>query len=58
MSVLVGKKAPDFNATVVMGNNEIKEDFNFYNHIKGEMAILFFLSFGFYLRLPFRNYRF
>ena len=25
MAVLVGKKAPDFTATAVLGNNEIKE---------------------------------
>ena len=31
--MLVTKKAPDFTATTVMGNNEIVEDFNLYKNL-------------------------
>ena len=30
MSVLVGREAPDFTAPTVLGNGEIKDDYNLY----------------------------
>ena len=42
MSVLVGKKAPDFTASAVMPDGQINENFNLKEYIKGKIAILFF----------------
>lgn len=52
MAVLVGKPAPDFTAAAVMGNNEIKEDFNLAAHIKGKPAVLFFWPLDFTFVCP------
>ena len=50
MAVLVGKQAPDFTATAVYGNNEIKElklsDF------KGKPVVLFFYPLDFTFVCP------
>lgn len=52
MSVLVGKKAPDFTASTVMPNNEINDHFNLHNFIKGKIAILFFYPLDFTFVCP------
>ena len=52
MSVLVGKKAPDFIASTVMPNNEINDHFNLHNFIKGKIAILFFYPLDFTFVCP------
>lgn len=52
MAVLVGKAAPDFTAAAVMGNNEIKEDFNLAAHIKGKAAVIFFYPLDFTFVCP------
>lgn len=52
MSVLVGKQAPDFTANTVMADGEIKEDFNFAEHIKGKYAVLFFYPLDFTFVCP------
>lgn len=52
MSVLVGKQAPDFTANTVMADGEIKEDFNFADHIKGKYAVLFFYPLDFTFVCP------
>lgn len=52
MAVLVGKAAPDFNAVAVMGNNEIKENFNLKKHIAGKYAVLFFYPLDFTFVCP------
>ena len=36
MSVLVGRKAPDFTVPAVLGNGEIVDKFNLYNTIKNK----------------------
>jgi len=48
MAVLVNKPAPDFTATAVLGNNEIKE-IKFSEFTKGKYAVVFFwpLDFSF-----------
>ena len=51
MSVLVGKQAPDFTATAVMGNNEIKE-ITLSKAIKGKYAVLFFYPLDFTFVCP------
>jgi len=51
MTVLVGKPAPDFSATAVMGDNTIRE-FNFAHEIKGKYAVLFFYPLDFTFVCP------
>ncbi len=51
MSVLVGKKAPDFTANAVMGDNEIKE-ITLSKVIKGKYAVLFFYPLDFTFVCP------
>lgn len=52
MAVLVGKPAPDFTAAAVLGDNSIKEDFNFAQHIKGKAAVIFFYPLDFTFVCP------
>lgn len=52
MAVLVGKPAPDFTVTAVMGNNEINEGFNLLSHVKGKYAVLFFYPLDFTFVCP------
>jgi len=50
--VLVTREAPDFTTTAVLGNGEIKENFNLKNHIKGKAAVLFFWPLDFTFVCP------
>ncbi len=52
MSVLVGKRAPDFTASAVMPNNEIQDNFNLHNYIKGKIGVLFFYPLDFTFVCP------
>ena len=51
MAVLVGKPAPDFTATTVFGNNEIKE-MKFSEYTKGKYAVVFFYPLDFTFVCP------
>ena len=51
MAVLVGKAAPDFTATAVLGNNEIK-DITFSKFTKGKYAVVFFYPLDFTFVCP------
>ncbi len=51
MAVLVGKAAPDFTATAVLGNNEIK-DVTFSAVTKGKYAVVFFYPLDFTFVCP------
>ncbi len=51
MAVLVGKPAPDFTATAVLGNNEIK-DVTFSKIAKGKYAVVFFYPLDFTFVCP------
>ncbi|MBI5430460.1 MAG: peroxiredoxin [Nitrosomonadales bacterium] len=51
MAVLVGKAAPDFTATAVMGNNDIK-DITFSKAAKGKYAVVFFYPLDFTFVCP------
>jgi len=51
MGVLVGKKAPDFTANAVLGNNEIKE-ITLAKLTKGKYAVLFFYPLDFTFVCP------
>ena len=52
MSVLVGKKAPDFTAAAVMPNNEINESFSLHKYLQGRIGILFFYPLDFTFVCP------
>ena len=52
MSVLVGRKAPDFTAAAVLGSGEIVEDFKLSDHIKGKKAVIFFYPLDFTFVCP------
>ena len=52
MSVLVGRKAPDFTVPAVLGNGEIVDKFNLYNTIKNKYAIVFFYPLDFTFVCP------
>ena len=51
MGVLVGKKAPDFTANAVLGDNQIKE-ITLSKIIKGKYAVLFFYPLDFTFVCP------
>lgn len=50
--VLVTRSAPDFTAAAVLGDGEIVERFNFYKHIAGKPAVLFFWPMDFTFVCP------
>ena len=52
MSVLVGRKAPDFTCAAVLANGEIAENFNFADAIQGKYAVLFFYPLDFTFVCP------
>lgn len=52
MSVLVGRQAPDFTASAVLGNGEIVDNFNLSENIKGKYAVLFFYPLDFTFVCP------
>ena len=52
MTILVGKKAPDFTTQAVLGNGDIDENYNFAAAIKGKYAILFFYPLDFTFVCP------
>ena len=51
MAVLVSKQAPDFTATAVMGNNEMRE-FTLSKETKGKYAVIFFWPLDFTFVCP------
>jgi peroxiredoxin 2/4 len=52
MSVLVGRKAPDFTVAAVMGNGEIVDKFNLHEHLKGKYGLVFFYPLDFTFVCP------
>ena len=52
MSILVGKKAPDFTAPAVLGSGEITNQFNLHQTIQGKYGILFFYPLDFTFVCP------
>ena len=52
MSVLVGKTAPNFTATAVMGDNQINAQFNLHSYLKGKIGVLFFYPLDFTFVCP------
>lgn len=52
MSVLVGKHAPDFTASAVMGDDSVVDKFNLHTHIRNKYAVLFFWPLDFTFVCP------
>jgi peroxiredoxin (alkyl hydroperoxide reductase subunit C) len=52
MSFLIAKKAPDFSAVAIMGDNSINEKFRLSEHLKGKKGILFFYPLDFTFVCP------
>lgn len=52
MSVLVGRKAPDFTVPAVLGTGEIVNQFNLYEATKGQYAVVFFYPLDFTFVCP------
>ena len=50
--MLVTKKAPDFTAAAVLGNNQIINDFNLYKNIGKKGAVVFFYPMDFTFVCP------
>ncbi|CDZ76058.1 putative peroxiredoxin [Legionella massiliensis] len=52
MSVLVGRKAPDFTVPAVLGNGEIADKFNLHEELKGKYGLVFFYPLDFTFVCP------
>lgn len=52
MSVLVGKKAPDFTVSAVLGDGSIVEEFTLSEAIKGKYGLVFFYPLDFTFVCP------
>lgn len=52
MSVLLGRKAPDFTAPAVKGNGEIVDNYSLSEAIKGRYALVFFYPLDFTFVCP------
>lgn len=52
MSILVGRKVPDFTASAVLANGEIDEKFNLNKALKGKYGIVFFYPLDFTFVCP------
>ncbi|MDF1759437.1 MAG: peroxiredoxin C [Coxiellaceae bacterium] len=52
MAVLVGREAPDFTVSAVLGNGDIVDSFNLYNAIDGKYGLVFFYPLDFTFVCP------
>ncbi len=52
MGVLVGRKAPDFTASAVLGNGDIVDKFTLSEAIQGKYAVIFFYPLDFTFVCP------
>lgn len=52
MSVLVGRKAPDFTVPAVLGSGKIIDKYNLYEHINGKYGLVFFYPLDFTFVCP------
>ena len=52
MSVLVGRKAPDFTCAAVLGDGKIVDEFNFLEDTKGKYRVVFFYPLDFTFVCP------
>lgn len=52
MSVLVGRKAPDFTVPAILANGEIVDNYNFTDALKGKYGLVFFYPLDFTFVCP------
>jgi peroxiredoxin (alkyl hydroperoxide reductase subunit C) len=52
MSVLVGRKAPDFTVPAVLGNGKIVDKFNLHEALQGQYGLVFFYPLDFTFVCP------
>lgn len=52
MTVLVGRKAPDFTTAAVLGSGQIVNNFNFYDAKKNKVGLVFFYPLDFTFVCP------
>lgn len=52
MSILVGRKAPDFTVPAVLGNGEITDKFNLHDELQGKYGLVFFYPLDFTFVCP------
>ncbi len=52
MTMLVGRKAPEFDAPAVLGNGEIVDNFSLSSALKGKYGVLFFYPLDFTFVCP------
>ena len=52
MSILVGRKAPDFTTQAVLGSGEIVDDFKLSNALSGKYGVVFFYPLDFTFVCP------
>jgi peroxiredoxin (alkyl hydroperoxide reductase subunit C) len=52
MSILVGRKAPDFTTAAVLGNGELVNNFNLSEAMKGKYGLVFFYPLDFTFVCP------
>jgi peroxiredoxin (alkyl hydroperoxide reductase subunit C) len=52
MSVLVGRKAPDFTVPAVLSNGEITDKYNLHEALKGKYGVVFFYPLDFTFVCP------
>jgi peroxiredoxin (alkyl hydroperoxide reductase subunit C) len=52
MSILVGRKAPDFTTSAVLGNGELVNNFNLTESMKGKYGLVFFYPLDFTFVCP------
>ncbi len=52
MSVLVGRKAPDFTVPAVLGSGEIVDKYNLHDHLQGKYGLIFFYPLDFTFVCP------
>ena len=52
MSNLVGRRAPNFDASAVLADGTISENYNLYDNIKGKYSLLFFYPLDFTFVCP------
>ncbi|MBR2273901.1 MAG: peroxiredoxin [Alphaproteobacteria bacterium] len=51
-TAIIGRAAPDFTSQALLSNNTMIEHFNFYQYIKGHIAVLFFYPEDFSFTCP------
>ena len=55
MTILVGRRAPDFTASAVLADGQIEDDFRLVDWIDGYYGVLFFYPLNFTFVCPWNS---